>query len=66
MDNAESTAVGSPHSASPLLTDFDALWKMLRETYETKIPPLAYIKPIPSADSAAEAFRTIAGQLEGK
>jgi len=48
-----------PHTASPLLMDFEAAWKQLRGTYETKIPPLAYIQPIPSADSAAEAFRQI-------
>lgn len=52
-----------PHTASPLLTDFDATWKQLRGTYETKIPPLAYVQPIPSADAAAEAFRQIVTKL---
>ena len=48
-----------PHCASPLLMDFDAVWKQLCRTYETKIPPLAYVQPIPSADSAADEFRKI-------
>ena len=52
-----------PHTASPLLTDFDATWKQLRGTYETKIPPLAYVQPIPSADAASEAFRQIVTKL---
>ncbi|MBQ4018972.1 MAG: nucleotidyl transferase AbiEii/AbiGii toxin family protein [Paludibacteraceae bacterium] len=53
-----------PHAASPLLMDFDAVWKQLRGTYETKIPPLTYVQPIPSADAAAEAFRMIAEELK--
>ena len=52
-----------PHTVSPLLTDFGGLWQNLRSIYETKIPPLAYIKPIPVADKAAEAFEQIAGVL---
>lgn len=52
-----------PHSASPLLMDFDAVWKQLRRTYETKIPPLAYVQPIPSADAAADAFKRIVEEL---
>lgn len=48
-----------PHTASPLLMDFDAVWQQLRRTYETKIPPLAYVQPIPPADDAAEAFKRI-------
>ena len=48
-----------PHTASPLLMDFDAVWQQLRRTYETKIPPLAYVQPIPPADAAAEAFKRI-------
>ena len=48
-----------PHTASPLVTDFEAVWKQLRSTYETKIPPLAYVHPIPSADAASEAFMQI-------
>lgn len=51
------------HSASPLLMDFEAVWKQLSKTYETKIPPLAFVQPIPSADAAAEAFRQIVNQL---
>ena len=46
------------------MTDFGAVWETLRETYETKIPPLAYIKPIPTADAAAEAFGMIVRKLE--
>lgn len=53
-----------PYGSSPLLTDFGAVWATLRETYETKIPPLAYIKPIPTADAAAEAFGMIVRKLE--
>ena len=49
-----------PHTVSPLLTDFGGVWQNLRSIYETKIPPLAYIKPIPAADKAAEAFEQIA------
>lgn len=52
-----------PHTASPLLKDFDAVWKQLRGTYETKIPPLAYVQPIPSADATADAFRLIVREL---
>lgn len=48
-----------PHTASPLLMDFDAVWKQLRGVYEMKIPPLAYVQPIPSADAAADEFRKI-------
>ncbi len=52
-----------PHTLSPLLTDFDTVWQKLRNTYETNIPPLAYIKPIPEAEKAAEAFEQIAQVL---
>ena len=52
-----------PHTASPLLMDFEAVWEQLRSTYETKIPPLAYVQPIPAADSAAEAFKHIVAKL---
>ena len=48
-----------PHTASPLLLDFEAVWEQLRRTYETKIPPLAYVQPIPTADAAEEAFKQI-------
>ena len=48
-----------PHTLSPLLMDFGSVWQDLRPTYETKIPPLAYIKPVPSADQAADAFEQI-------
>ena len=48
-----------PHTASPLLTDFELVWGQLRRTYETKIPPLAYVQPIPSANAAEEAFKQI-------
>ncbi len=53
-----------PHTMSPLLTEFDSVWQNLRSTYETNIPPLAYIKPIPAADKAAEAFGQIAEVLK--
>ena len=52
-----------PHTASPLLTDFGNVWQSLRSIYESKIPPLAYIKPIPVADQAAGAFEQIANIL---
>lgn len=48
-----------PHTASPLLMDFEAVWKQLRSIYEMKIPPLAYVHPIPSEDAASEAFLQI-------
>ncbi len=52
------------HTLSPLLTDFDTIWQILRNTYETNIPPLAYIKPIPSSDKVAKAFEQIAQVLK--
>ena len=48
-----------PYCNSPLLTNFGAVWQQLKNTYETQIPPLAYIKPIPAADRAAQAFQQI-------
>lgn len=48
-----------PHTMSPLLTDFAPVWQNLRSTYETNLPPLAYIQPIPTAEKAAEAFEQI-------
>lgn len=53
-----------PHTASPLLTDFESVWGQLRRTYETKIPPLAYVQPIPSANAAEEAFKQIVEVLK--
>jgi len=53
-----------PHVASPLLMDWDTSWKQLRGTYETKIPPLAYVQPIPSARAAEEAFKQIVEELK--
>ncbi len=52
-----------PHTASPLLMDFEAVWEQLRKTYETKIPPLAYVQPIPAASAASEAFKHIVAKL---
>ena len=48
---------------SPLLTHFDVVWQSLRNTYETDIPPLVYIRPIPAADKVADAFLHIAQVL---
>ena len=53
-----------PHMASPLLIDFDAVWKQLRGTYETKMLPLAYVQPIPPANAAEKAFKQIVEELK--
>lgn len=53
-----------PYCKSPLLTNFGAVWQQLKNTYETQIPPLAYIKPIPAADRAAQAFQQISMVLQ--
>lgn len=52
-----------PHTASPLVMDFDSVWKQQRVVYETKIPPLAYVQPIPSADVVSEAYKQIVARL---
>lgn len=49
-----------PHTMLPLLTDFDAVWQKLRNTYETNIPPLAYIQPIPAAERTPPTWRLAA------
>ena len=52
-----------PYTVSPLLTNFDVVWQNLRNTYETDIPPLVYIRPIPVSEKVAEAFEQIAQVL---
>ena len=43
---------------SPLLADFDGLWKDLQKVYEEELPGLAY-KPVPDAALVANSMRQV-------
>ena len=43
---------------SPLLADFDGLWKELQKVYEVELPGLAY-RPVPEAALVAESMRQV-------
>lgn len=43
---------------SPLLADFNALWKDLQKVYEEELPGLAY-RPVPEAALVAESMRQV-------
>jgi hypothetical protein len=45
-------------SESPLLTDFSAIWKQLKEKYQTELSALAY-RPIPNEADVAKCFKEL-------
>lgn len=49
-----------PVGESPLLTNFDGLWKELKETYLRELPAIAFSE-IPSEGDVAESFRRVSG-----
>jgi predicted nucleotidyltransferase component of viral defense system len=51
-------------SESPLLTDFPAIWKQLKEKYQTELSALAY-RPIPNESDLSKCFEQLLKRLEG-
>ena len=51
-----------PVCESPLLTNFDGLWKELKETYLRELPAIAF-SDIPSESDVAESFRRVSGWI---
>lgn len=53
---------------SPLLADFDDLWKKLAKVYEAELPGLAY-RPVPDAKQVAKSMELVLGavhKVEGR
>lgn len=50
-------------SESPLITDFETIWKQVKEKYQTELSALAY-RPIPDEQSVAECFRALIKRIE--
>ena len=51
-------------SESPLLTDFPAIWKQLKEKYQTELSALAY-RPIPNESDLSKCIEQLLKRLEG-
>ena len=51
-------------SKSPLATDFSAIWKQLKEKYQTELSALAY-RTIPDEESVAKSFGELIIRIKG-
>ncbi len=50
-------------SESPLITDFETIWKQLKEKYQTELSALAY-RPIPNEQDVAKCFSELIKRIE--
>mgnify|MGYP000998025648 FL=1 len=50
-------------SESPLVADFPAIWKQLKEKYQTELSALAY-RPIPAENEVAKCFEELIKRIE--
>ncbi|MDQ3143175.1 MAG: nucleotidyl transferase AbiEii/AbiGii toxin family protein [Bacteroidota bacterium] len=50
-------------SESPLFTDFETIWKQVKEKYQTELSALAY-RPIPHEKDVAQSFRELIKRIE--
>lgn len=48
-----------PISKSPVINDFESVWKGLKKRYETELPPLAYSTFIPDVNKIEESMKEI-------
>ena len=48
---------------SPLMTDFESIWKQVKEKYQTELSALAY-RPIPDEKDVAHTFRELIKRIE--
>lgn len=51
-------------SESPLVADFPAIWKQLKEKYQTELSALAY-RPIPAENEVAKCFEELIKKVKG-
>ena len=50
-------------SESPLVADFPAIWKQLKEIYQTELSALAY-RPIPAENEVAKCFEELIKRIK--
>ena len=50
-------------SESPLVADFPAIWKQLKEIYQTELSALAY-RPIPAENEVAKCFKELIKRIK--
>ncbi len=50
-------------SESPLITNFETIWKQVKEKYQTELSALAY-RPIPDEKDVAQGFRDLIKRIE--
>ena len=48
---------------SPLITDFESIWKQLKDKYQIELAALAY-RPIPNEQDVAYCFRQLIKRIE--
>ena len=50
-------------SESPLVTDFEGIWKLLKEKYQKELSALAY-RPIPNEKVIAKCFKELMERIK--
>ena len=48
---------------SPLIVDFETIWKQVKEKYQTELSALAY-RPIPDEKNIAKCFKELIKRIQ--